>query len=176
MTTTVVQAHIADSFLAEFVQEANTTRRFIERLPVDQLHWKPHEKSMTAGQLAYHMASAPAGIVKMASLDEMDMPNFDRPNHQPETLTEILETFDASVNLVREVLAGFSNEEMTATWRMTRDGKEILAMPRTAVCRNLLLNHLYHHRGQFGVYLRLLGAKVPSSYGPSGDEMPDFAR
>ena len=169
-------SRIADAFLAEFSQEAKTTRKFIERLPADKLNWKPHEKSMTAGQLAHHMATAPAGIIKMASLDEVQMPDFTRPNPQPESLSEILDAFDAGVNAVRETLATFSDEQMNATWRMSRDGKELIAMPRSAVCRNLLLNHLYHHRGQFGVYLRLLGAKVPSSYGPSGDEMPDFAK
>ena len=167
---------IADELLAEFIQESATTRKFIEQLPSDKLNWTPHEKSMTAGQLAFHMAIAPAGIIKMASLDEMPMPDFRRPNLQPESLSEITEAFDAGVNSVREAFSSFSDEYMNATWRLTRDGKELLAISRKAMIRSFLLNHLYHHRGQFGVYLRLIGAKVPSSYGPSGDEMPDFAK
>jgi uncharacterized damage-inducible protein DinB len=67
-----------------------------------------------------------------------------------------------------------SDERMQALWRAKRDGRELMAIPRAAMLRNILLNHWYHHRGQFGVYLRLLGAKVPSSYGPSGDELPEF--
>lgn len=169
-------SRIADAFLAEFIQESKTTRKFIEQLPEDKLNWKPHEKSMTAGQLALHMAIAPGGIVKMASLDEMPMPDFNRPNPQPESLSEIVEAFDANVTVVGEVLASFSDEQMNATWRMTRDGKELLAITRQAMFRSFLLNHLYHHRGQLGVYLRLMGAKVPSSYGPSGDEMPEFVK
>jgi uncharacterized damage-inducible protein DinB len=63
---------------------------------------------------------------------------------------------------------------MQAMWRLKAEGQELMAMPRSALIRMILLNHIYHHRGQLGVYLRMLGAKVPSSYGPSGDEMPDF--
>ena len=167
---------IAESLLAEFEQEAKTTRTFLEQLPEDKLLWKPHEKSMTAGQLAYHMATAPGGIINMATLEVMPIPDFSRPNPQPDSLRQIFDAFDASVVAVRKTIMTFSDEQMHATWRMTRDGKEVVAMPRMAVCRSFLLNHWYHHRGQFGVYLRLLGAKVPSSYGPSGDEMPDFAK
>ena len=167
---------IAESLLAEFEQEAKTTRKFLEQLPEDMLQWKPHPKSMTAGQLALHIATAPGGIIKMASLDEMPIPDFGRPNPQPENLSEIIAAFEASISMVQETLPTFSDEQMLAIWRMTRDGKEVVAMPRVAVCRSFLLNHWYHHRGQFGVYLRMLGAKVPSSYGPSGDELPDFAK
>ena len=169
-------SQIADELIAEFIQESATTRRFIEQLPKDKLNWTPHKKSMTAGQLAFHMAIAPTGISKMASLDEMPMPDVRRPNPQPVSLSEITEAFDASVISVREVLADFSDEQMNATWRMTRDDKVLLALSRKAMIRSFLLNHLYHHRGQFGVYLRLMGAKVPSSYGPSGDEMPEFVK
>jgi uncharacterized damage-inducible protein DinB len=167
---------IASSLLAEFEQEAKTTRKFLEQLPEDKLLWKPHEKSMTAGQLAMHIAVAPGAIIKMASLDEREMPDFRRPNPQPESKKQILDAFESSVVTVRETLPNFTDDQMHSIWRMTREGKEILAIPRAAVCRSLLLNHWYHHRGQFGVYLRLVGATVPSSYGPSGDELPDFAK
>lgn len=153
-----------------------TMRRFLERLPADKLTWRPHEKSMTAGQLAYHMASAPASIIKMALLEEKEIQDFSRENPQPESLTQVLDAFDASVKLVVETLETISDYQMKQSWRLMREGNALLTMPRTAVVRTILLNHLYHHRGQFGVYLRLLGASVPSAYGPSGDEMPDFAR
>ena len=167
---------IAAALLAEFEQEALTTRKFLTRLPEGKLLWRPHEKSMTAGQLAFHIALAPGSVVKMAELDRASMPDFDRANPQPESLNEILESFEASVGTVRESLRAISDERMHATWRMTKDGHEILCMPRLALYRSILLNHWYHHRGQFGVYLRLLGAIVPSSYGPSGDELPDFSK
>lgn len=165
---------IADAFIVEFEQEMKTMRRFLERLPEDELTWRPHEKSMTAGQLAYHMASAPASIIKMALLEEKEVQDFNRENPQPKSVSEVLNAFDASVKLVLETLGTISDHQMKESWQLTRDGSVLLTMPRAALIRTVLLNHLYHHRGQFGVYLRLLGAIVPSAYGPSGDEMPDF--
>ena len=89
---------------------------------------------------------------------------------------ELMDTVAYPEAVVRETLAGWSDARMHETWRMTMDGRELLILPRAGVLRTILLNHWYHHRGQFGVYLRLLGAKVPSSYGPSGDEPPAFMR
>ncbi len=165
---------IAEAFLGEFEHEAVTTRKFLERIPEDKLTWRPHEKSMTAGQLALHIARFPAGIVNMAREEQTQMPDLKAAMPQPESVSEILSTFDNSVATVREILPTIDDQSMQEMWRALQGETEILAMPRMAVLRNILLNHLYHHRGQLGVYLRLLGAKVPSCYGPSGDELPDF--
>jgi uncharacterized damage-inducible protein DinB len=165
---------IAQSLLAEFETEARTTRKFLERLPADRLAWKPHEKSMSAGELALHIAMTPAGVIRMAAEDSAAPPNFGQPRPQPKTVQEVLETLEASCDTVRQILPTFDDRRMQATWSAVRDGKTLLSMPRVAFLRSILLNHWYHHRGQFGVYLRLLGAQVPSSYGPSGDELPEF--
>lgn len=165
---------LAGTLLAEFEQEARTTRRFLERLPEEKLGWKPHEKSMSAGQLALHIAGAPAQVVELARQDEVPPPDFGRPNPQPGSVQEVLDVLDGSIASVREVLLTFDDDKMQAAWTVKQGGKEIVSMPRAAFLRSILLNHWYHHRGQFGVYLRLLGAKVPSSYGPSADELPDF--
>lgn len=165
---------IADAFLAEFEQEARTTRKFLERLPDDKLTWKPHEKSMSAGQLALHMATTPGNVVQMAKEEVMAVPEFDRPRPEPKSTKEVLDALDASIATVKSVLPTFTDEQMQTLWRVKRGDKVLMAIPRSAMLRNILLNHWYHHRGQFGVYLRLIGAKVPSSYGPSGDELPDF--
>jgi uncharacterized damage-inducible protein DinB len=165
---------IAETLLAEFEQEARTTRRFLERLPNDKLTWKPHVKSMSAGQLALHIAGTPGQIVRMAAQDEVPMPDFSRPNPQPESTEQVLTVLDESIAAVKQILPTLTDERMQAIWRVKRDGTELMAVPRAGMLRNILLNHWYHHRGQFGVYLRLVGAKVPSSYGPSGDELPDF--
>lgn len=165
---------IAAGLLAEFEQEAVTTRKFLERLPSDKLDWRPHPKSMTAGQLAFHIAMVPGQVIQLAQVEEVPAPDFSGSNPQPVTTSEILDALEASIIQVRTLLPSLTDERMQGTWRMTLGERELLAMPRVAFLRNVLLNHWYHHRGQFGVYLRLLGASVPSSYGPSGDEMPAF--
>jgi uncharacterized damage-inducible protein DinB len=159
---------IAQALLAEFEAQAPVTRKFLERLPDNKLTWKPHPRSMTAGQLAYHLASVPGGVVRGAQQNQIAPPDFQFP--QPATLQEILDTFDQSVATVREVLPSFDDAAMNATWRIVAGDQEIAAMPRVAFLRNIMLNHWYQHRGQFCVYLRLLDVPVPSSWGPSADE------
>jgi uncharacterized damage-inducible protein DinB len=159
---------IAQSLLAEFEDQAPITRKFLERLPDGKITWKPHARSMTAGQLAYHLALVPGGVVRGAQNDKIAPPGFSFP--QPATLQEILDTFDQSIATVREVLPGFDDATMEATWRIVDGDKELAAMPRVALLRNIMFNHWYQHRGQFCVYLRLLDVPVPSSWGPSADE------
>ena len=159
---------IAQSLLAEFEAQAPVTRKFLERLPNDKLTWKPHARSMTAGQLAYHLAFVPGVVVRGAQKDQIAPPDFQFP--QPATVQEILDAFDQSVATVREILPLFDDDAMNATWRIVAGDQEIASMPRAAFLRNIMLNHWYQHRGQFSVYLRLLGVPVPSSWGPSSDE------
>jgi uncharacterized damage-inducible protein DinB len=165
---------IAEMFLAEFDVQAPITRKFLERLPEDKLTWKPHAKSLTAGQLAYHLATVPAGIAQFVKNNPAEAPkSFDFP--QPGSKSEILKAFDEGAATVRSELSKFSDSAMRETWRMVGDGHEMLAMPRETFVRNIMLSHWYQHRGQFAVYLRLLDVAVPSSWGPSADEAPDFA-
>ena len=164
---------IAPSLLAEFEHELGTTRRFIERLPEQQLTWRPHEKSMTAGQLALHIAQVPEGVLRLAEPDEGTVPDFSRGRPQPETIGEVIETLENSAAYVRQTLPNIDDARMSDTFRVVQAGRTLMSLPRVAFLRSIMLNHWYHHRGQLGVYLRLLGVAVPSSYGPSGDEMPN---
>ncbi|MGH9416135.1 MAG: DinB family protein [Terriglobales bacterium] len=160
---------IAEALLAEFEQQAPVTRRFLERLPEGKLGWQPHPKSMTAGQLALHLATVPGGAVRSAGQDPSPLPDFIFP--APASVAAILGAFDDSNATVRELLPKFSDASMNESWRLVAaDGRELRAMPRMAFVRNIMLNHWYQHRGQFSVYLRLLGVAVPSSWGPSADE------
>jgi uncharacterized damage-inducible protein DinB len=161
--------------LAEFETQAPVTRRFLERLPEDKLTWKPHEKSMTAGQLAFHLATVPGGIVRFVQSNPAQAPkSFEFP--QPATRAEILKAFDESVVTVRSLLPQFSDAAMKQTWRMLAGDKEIMAQPRGEFLRDVMLSHWYQHRGQFSVYLRLLNVPVPASWGPSADEPPPFMK
>jgi uncharacterized damage-inducible protein DinB len=166
---------IAQTMLAEFEVQAPVTRKFLERLPEDKLTWKPHNKSMTAGQLAYHLASVPGGIVRFVQSNPAQAPeSFNFP--QPASRGEILKAFEESITAVRSELPKFDDAAMSETWRMVAGGKEILAQPRAEFLRDVMLSHWYQHRGQFSVYLRILDVAVPASWGPSGDEPPVFAQ
>ncbi|HSU66944.1 MAG TPA: DinB family protein [Tepidisphaeraceae bacterium] len=161
---------LAQAMLFEFEHEAKTTRKFLERVPADRLTWKPHEKSHTAGALALHIANVPAGVIRSAQSDQSPLPDFKSLFHQPESAPEILAALDRSIEVVRQELPKFDDARLQQTWSGTVNGKVVVSMPRVGFLRFIMLNHWIQHRGQLGVYLRLLGAKVPSSYGPSGDE------
>jgi uncharacterized damage-inducible protein DinB len=164
---------IAQELLAEFETQAPLTRKFLERLPEDKLTWKPHPKSMTAGQLAYHLAFVPGGIAKFVGNNPAQAPkSFDFP--QPASRAEILKTFDDSVATVRSELSMYDDRAMDETWRMLAGEREVMAAPRRSFVRDIMLNHWYQHRGQFCVYLRMLNVAVPSTWGPSADEAPAF--
>jgi uncharacterized damage-inducible protein DinB len=160
---------IADAMLQEFQQEVAITRKFLQRLPADKLDWRPHPKSMSAGQLALHLAELPEGVLRMAMQDEASPPDLsERP--KPSSPQQILDALERSATFVRETLPQVDDRRMQATFKITQGGQTLMSLPRAAFLRSIMLNHWYQHRGQFGVYLRLLGASIPWSYGPSADE------
>jgi uncharacterized damage-inducible protein DinB len=162
---------IAEKMLAEF--EAQVTRRFLERLPEDKLSWKPHEKSMTAGQLALHLATTPGGVVRLAQQSAVPVPKGGNLP-QPSSVREILNKFEESIATVRSVLPQFSDASMQETSRLVDSDRELAAWPRAEFLRDIMFSHWYQHRGQFSVYLRMLNVPVPASWGPSADELPTF--
>ncbi len=169
--------HAAAAFLAEFEPECQTTRRFLERLPESRLLWRPHPASMTAGQLAHHIAEVPRSVLAMALQEECSPPDISAGRAQPRSCAEVLALLERSAAFVREFLPTLNDQRMTAELKIIVRGGPVFAMPRAVFLRSIMFNHWYHHRGQFGVYLRLVGARVPSSYGPSGDEaMPGVER
>src|SRR5688500_10178024 len=162
---------IIDGLLAELEQEAETTRRVLERMPQAHLTWKPHPKSMSLGQLALHVATVPGNVAELAAKDTVpEPPGF--VHQEAATAAELVPALLESVAKARRVLGGFDDGRMTAMWRLQSGGQEIMAMPRVALVRAIMLNHWYHHRGQLLVYLRLLNQSVPSVYGPTADENP----
>ena len=160
-----------DGLLTELEQEAATTRRVLERVPEASLSWKPHPKSMSLGQLALHVATVPGNVAELAAQDTPAARlNFVQP--EAATTAELVPSLMKSIERAKSALGGFDDERMTATWRLQREGRDLLAMPRIAFVRSIMLNHWYHHRGQLLVYLRLLNQSVPSVYGPTADENP----
>jgi len=164
---------IAQKFLDEFEAQAPVTRRFLERLPEDKLTWKPHQKSLTAGQLAYDIAAVPGGIVRFVENNPAQAPEaFNFP--QPASTAEIIGVFEENISTVRSLLPKFDDRAMVETWRMMAGERELVAQPRAEFLRNIMFSHWYQHRGQFAVYLRLLDIAVPATWGPSADEAPVF--
>lgn len=161
-----------DPLLAELEQESTATRRMLERVPADKLDWAPHSKSMTLGQLAGHVAGLSGGISDFLELDGLDAETVDFTPAQPGSHAEIMQRFEEGQAHARERLQALTDERAGESWRLTKGEAEIFSIPKIALARTLMFNHLYHHRGQLSVYLRLLDVPVPATYGPSADERP----
>jgi uncharacterized damage-inducible protein DinB len=168
-----ISMSLAQTLFAEFEAQAPITRRFLERLPEDKLPWKPHDRSMTAGQLALHIAGVPGGVIRLVQHSPVQVPDFNNMQ-QPSGLQHILDTLDNSVIAVGSILSQLDDVALQATCRLMRGDQEVLAMPRVWFVRDIMLNHWYQHRGQFSVYLRMLNVPVPASWGPSADEQPGY--
>jgi uncharacterized damage-inducible protein DinB len=161
------------SLLSEFDMEMATARKVIERLPEDKYNWAPHEKSMKAGRLASHIAEMPGWGTAALTQDSLDLAPAGQPPHEAfnaASKAQLLEAFDKNVAACRAAIAATSDENFMKPWSLLRGGQTLMTMPKIAVVRTFVLNHIIHHRGQLSVYLRLAGAAVPSIYGPSADE------
>jgi len=159
------------ALIQEFDQECKTTRRVLERVPSDKLAWKPHAKSMSLGQLAMHVAQAPAFITGWALQDAVEYAGGGPV--EPKSTAEVLAAHDQGVAKTKETLSKIGDAGLGAMWAMkTPDGTTVMTMPKANLVRSIAFNHVYHHRGQLSVYLRLLDVPVPSIYGPSADERP----
>ena len=162
---------LIDTLLQELEEEAKTTRRVLERVPENQLDWRPHQKARTLGQLAMHVAVVPGGVAEfVAAPSPAQAPDFADPILQ--TATELVPTLDQSIAKAKKVLGGMEDADLLATWRFMQGERELFAGPRIRMLRAIMLNHWYHHRGQLSVYLRALDVPIPSIYGPSADENP----
>lgn len=159
-----------DPILMELDQEAQTTRRVLERIPGDKLTWRPHPKSFSLGQLALHIAVVQGNIAAACVPDTMEAPIFAQA--EAKSCQEVLEAFSKSIENAKITLKNMDDATLIAPWSLTRNGKVLFTIPRVAFLRSIMLNHIYHHRGQLSVYLRMLEVPVPSIYGPSADENP----
>jgi uncharacterized damage-inducible protein DinB len=164
---------ISDSLLPEFDHEMANTRKVLERLPEDKFGWRPHQKSFTMGALATHVATLPFWALMTIEVDSIDI-SAPMENPEAKTRAELLERFDRSTAPARAAIAAAGDERLLAPWSLVSGGTALLTMPRTAVLRSFVMNHLIHHRAQLGVYLRLNDVPVPALYGPSADEMAMF--
>lgn len=169
-STATAPGRLATAFLAEMENEAKTARACLERVPVDKFDWKPHEKSMTMGRLASHVAEMFGWTKETLTQDVLDFAAGDFTPFEPKTSEELLKFFDDHVATAKDVLNKTTDETFMTPWTM-RNGEQVyFTMPKVAVMRTFVMNHIVHHRGQLSVYLRLNDIPVPSIYGPSADE------
>ncbi len=159
-----------ESLLMEYEKECANTRKLLEAVPMDKLSWKPHAKSMSLEQLAVHIADIPNW---MAVTIEKEVLDFAKEEYKPKkvsALEDLLKIHDDAVSAALKCLGDASDETLLQDWTM-RNGEQIyFTMPKVAVLRMFVYNHLYHHRGQLTVYLRLLDVPVPGMYGPTADD------
>lgn len=163
---------IVDALLPEYDHEMATTRRLLDRVPEAQFTWKPHDKSMTLGQLSGHLANLPywcTATLNGSSLDLATLGDEAKPK-APLSRDVLMRDFDARVAAARDRLARSTDSELLAPWTLKSGDQEFFTMPRISAIRSFVLNHSIHHRGQLSVYLRLNNIPVPPIYGPTADE------
>lgn len=164
---------LGEGMLPEFDHEMANTRKTLERVPEDKFTWKPHEKSMPMGRLASHIAEIPGWVSFALDSDSFDTNPPGGQQHQAmqaASRKELLEAFDKNISSARAALASVEDAKMMQRWSLLTGGKTVFSLPKIAVMRGFVMNHIIHHRAQLGVYLRLNNVPVPSIYGPSADE------
>jgi uncharacterized damage-inducible protein DinB len=162
---------IIDALLPEFDREMGLTRRALERVPDGQFEFRPHPTSVTLGRLAEHLTEMPQWATITMTQDGIETTAPRPPEYvRPATRNAVLAQFDRHLKEGRGNLLNKTDAQFAAPWTLKAGGKEVFTMPKIAVMRNYVMNHMIHHRAQLLVYLRMLGVPVPSMYGPSGDE------
>ena len=164
---------LSEALLPEFDHEMANTRKTLERLPEDKLTWKPHEKSMTIGELAAHLATISSWTIPTIHEDALDIAPAGEPLYQPSpahSRTGVLDMFDTNVQAARAAVAETMDKHLLQPWTLLFGGQAVFTLPRITVLRSMIMNHSIHHRAQLGVYFRLNDIPVPAIYGPSADE------
>ena len=164
---------ISQSLLPEFDIEMSNTRKTLERVPDDKFGWKPHPKSPEMGWLANHLTNLASWSTIALTGDSLDIAPKDGPTLKmtpaPDT-KGVLEMFDKNVAAARAAIEAATNEQLMTNWSLLKGGQTVMTMPKVAVLRSFVMNHMIHHRAQLTVYLRLNDVPVPALYGPSADE------
>ncbi len=164
---------ISETLLPEFDQEMVNTRAMLECVPEEKFGWKPHARSMTMGRLASHIAEMASWAVYTIKQDQLEL----TPDMKPfiaTTKSELMDSLSSFVAAAREAIAGADDDHLLKTWSLVFGGKPVMSMPRVAVLRTMIMNHIIHHRGQLSVYLRLNDIPIPGMYGPSADSRNTF--
>lgn len=158
------------AWLSELKQEAASTTKLLEKVPDEQFDWKPHEKSMTLKQLATHVAEMSVWLTYTISTEYLDFSETPYKPTDVKSTAELVAFHQENVQKAADALTNCTDEQLADNWTMKNGDLVYFSMPRYAVLRNMVYNHLIHHRGQLSVYLRLLDVAIPGLYGPSADD------
>jgi uncharacterized damage-inducible protein DinB len=161
---------ISDVMMQEFLHESEITKKLLDRVPEDKLDWKPHEKSMSLGRLATHVAEIPEWTDVIVNNDFFDMAASDYKPTVCKNRTELLEVFEDRVRKFKQVMEGKDDASLMENWQLRQGEHVALELPKAACLRSFILSHIIHHRGQLSVYLRENDVPLPGIYGPSADE------
>lgn len=162
---------IKDAFIAEMKHEASMTKKMLEKVPVDKSSWKPHEKSMTLGRLATHVAEILHWVSDIIYIDDFDFTkDYNFNPHNAANTEELMNIFQTTLDKAASDLSAMQDEDFDKNWTVRRGEQIMFSTPKKVAIRGWAFNHLIHHRGQLSVYLRLLNVPVPGMYGPSADE------
>lgn len=160
---------IPELFLKEFDEEMPATRRILERVPEASFSWKPHQKSMTLGRLASHVAELPARCATIITT-ETYIRQPGTPPYVAGSTAELLEKFDTATSEARNALAALGEDQLEVVWSIRMGDRTVASLPRVMALRRVFMDHMIHHRAQLGVFLRLLDVPIPGMYGPSADD------
>ncbi len=160
---------LKNALIAELNHESAMTKKMLDRVPMDKKDWKPHEKSMTLGKLASHVADIPHWVSDIIHIDEFDFQQHYKPQ-LASTQEELMEIYQRNLDKAIADLEKTSDEEFGKIWTVKSGDQVFYKLPKAVAIRGWGFSHLFHHRGQLSVYLRLLDVSIPGMYGPSADE------
>jgi uncharacterized damage-inducible protein DinB len=160
---------LKDAFIAELKHESGLTKKMLERVPFDKQDWKPHDKSMSLGKLATHVADIPHWISSIIHIDEFNFQKDYKP-FNASTSEEMLVVYQNTLDKAIADLENMSDEDFKKSWTVKNGDQVMFSMPKIVAMRGWAFSHMIHHRGQLSVYLRLLDVPVPGMYGPTADE------
>lgn len=162
---------IHDAFIAEMKYEAALTKKMLEKVPFDKKDWKPHERSMSLGRLATHVAECFKWASDIVNIDDFDfLKDYDFSGGDADSTEALIKIFQTNFDNAISDLSKLSDEDFGKTWTVRRGEQVMFSTPKKVAVRGWAFSHMIHHRGQLSVYLRLLGVPVPGMYGPSADE------
>jgi len=161
---------VSKELIAELQNEAAGTRKMLERVDLSKSSWKPHEKSMTLGRLATHIAELPHWINDILEADHYDFATAKFKPSVASDSAELIRLFDEYLNRAVHALENCTDQSLNGSWKVSHGERVTYTASKKDSIRHWTMNHIVHHRGQLSVYLRLLNIPVPGMYGPSADE------